>query len=150
MSLLQKIDADMKQALKAGQKSKLTVLRGLKSELKYKQIDKGGELTDEEMIGVLSSVAKKHRESIEEFQRGGRQDLVTKEQSELEFVLSYLPQQLGEEQIREIIRQAIVDSGADSPQKLGAVMKLVMPQIKGQADGKLVNRLAAEMLAKKI
>ena len=150
MSLFEKIDQDIKKALKAGEKERLTVLRGLKSDLKYRQIDKAEELTDDDVIAVLSSSAKKRRESIEQFQKGGREDLVQKEQSELAIITSYLPEQLSEEKLRRIISDAIAESGADSPQKVGLVMKIVMPKIKGQADGKLVNKLAMEMLAKEI
>jgi uncharacterized protein YqeY len=150
MSLFEKINQDMIKALKAGEKEKLTVLRGLKSDLKYKQIDKGDELTDEDVIAVLSSQAKKRRESIEQFQKGHREDLVQKEQRELAIITSYLPEQLSEDKLREIISEAIAETGADSPQKVGLVMKVVIPQIKGRADGKLVNKLAIEILAKKV
>lgn len=150
MSLLEKIDQDMKKALKAGEKERLTVLRGLKSELKYRQIDKADELSDDDAVAVLSSSAKKRRESIEQFQKAGREDLVQKEKSELAIITSYLPEQLSEEKLRQIISEAIAESEADSPQKVGLVMKIVMPKIKGQADGKLVNKLAMEMLAKEI
>jgi uncharacterized protein YqeY len=150
MSLFEKIDQDMKQALKARDKERLSVLRGLKSDLKYRQIDKGDELSEEDAIAVLSSAAKRRRESIDEFRKGGREDLVRKERFELEVITTYLPQQLSEEKLREIIREAIAETGADSPQKLGLVMKIVMPKIKGQADGKLVNKLAMDMLAKKV
>ncbi len=150
MSLSEKINQDMIRALKAREKEKLAVLRGLKSDLKYRQIDKGDELTDEDVIGVLSSQAKKRRESIEEFQKGGREDLVQKEQAELDIITSYLPEQLSEDRLREIINEAIAETGADSPQKVGLVMKIVMPQIRGQADGKRVNQLAIEILAKKV
>jgi uncharacterized protein YqeY len=151
MSLFERIDQDMKQALKAGDKERLSVLRGLKSDLKYRQIDKKGEeLSEEDAIAVLSSAAKRRRESIDEFKKGGREDLVRKEKFELDVITSYLPEQLSEEKLREIIREAIAETGADSPQKLGLVMKIVMPKIKGQADGKLVNKLAMDMLAKKV
>lgn len=150
MLLFEKIDQDMIKALKAGEKEKLTVLRGLKSELKYRQIEKGDKLTDEDAITVLSSQAKQRRESIEQFHKGDREDLVAKEQAELGIITSYLPEQLGEDKLRELIREAIVESGADSHQEVGLVMKAVMPKIKGQADGKLVNKLATEMLAKKV
>jgi len=117
MTLFEKINQDMIQALKAGEKERLTLLRGLKSDLKYKQIDKGDELTDEDVIAVLSSQAKKHRESIEQFQKGGREDLVQKEQAELAIITSYLPEQLSEDKLREIINEAVAETGADSPPK---------------------------------
>jgi len=148
MSLIERIDRDLIKALKAGEKDKVTTLRGLKSDLKYRQIDKGDDLTDDDVITVLSSLAKKRRESIEHFEKGGREDLVAKEKGELALITSYLPEQFGEDQLREIIEQAINETGADSPQKVGMVMKIVMPKTMGRADGKLVNKLAMEMLAK--
>ena len=138
----------MIEALKAGEKAKVTVLRGLKSDLKYKLIDKGEELTDDEIIAVLSTAAKRRRESIEQFRQGNRDDLADKEQSELKIIEQYLPEQMDEEKIRRIVAEAIEETGADSPQKIGLVMKAVMPKVKGKADGKVVNRLVAELLAK--
>jgi len=148
MSLLKRIDQDLVKALKAGDKSKVVVLRGLKSDLKYKQISLGSELKDEQVIEVINSAAKRRRESIEQFRQGGRDDLVEKETSELELLSIYLPEQLGEEELRLLIQAAIEESGADLPQKMGLVMKVLMPKIKGKADGKVVNRLVTEILAK--
>jgi uncharacterized protein YqeY len=148
MSLLERIEQQMKEALKAGEKLKLTVLRGLKSDVKYKQIEIGAPLTDEQIIGVLVSCAKKRRESIEQYRLGNREDLAQKEEAELAIINTYLPQQLTEEQLNELVAEAIKESGADSPQKIGLVMKVLMPKVKGQADGKLVIKLVSEMLAK--
>lgn len=147
MSTINKIDSHIIEALKAGQKDKLTVLRGLKSDLKYAQIDKGKELTEEEVIGVLASAAKKRRDSIEQFQAGGRQDLVDSETFGLHIIEEYLPKQLTEDEVRDIVKAAIEETGADSPQQIGLVMKVVMPRVKGKADGKLINRLVSEFLA---
>ncbi|PWB70734.1 hypothetical protein C3F09_08760 [candidate division GN15 bacterium] len=148
MSLIDQIEQEMKEALRAGQKEKLSVLRGLKSDFKYKQIELGKPLTDADIIGVLTTNAKKRRESIEQFRAGGREELARKEELELQVISSYLPEQLTEERLRQIISETIAETGADSPQKMGLVMKALMPKIKGQADGKLVNRLVTEMLAK--
>jgi uncharacterized protein YqeY len=148
MSLLKKIDEDLIKALKAGDKAGATVLRGLKSDIKYKQIEKGEELTDDDVIGVLSTAAKKRRESIEQFRSGNRADLADKESSELEIITGYLPEQLTENELREMIRASIEATGADSPAKLGLVMKDLMPKVKGKADGKLVSRLVNESLAR--
>ena len=148
MSLLKQIDKDIIEALKAGEKEKVIVLRGLKSDLKYRRIDKGEDLNDEEAVAVLSSCAKKVRDSIEQFRNGGREDLVAKEEFGLSIIQVYLPEQLSEEKLREIVREAIEETGADSPQKIGLVMKVVIPKVKGQADGKMINRLAMEILAK--
>ena len=148
MSILKKIDDNIIKALKNGEKEKLTVLRGLKSELKYKQIDKGDDLTKDDIIAVLSSAAKKRRESIEQYNNADRSDLADKEASELKIIEQYLPAQLDETKLRQIVVDAIKETGVDSPQKIGLIMKVVMPKIKGRADGKMVNKLVLELLNK--
>ena len=148
MPLIDQIDRETIEALKAGEKQRVTVLRGLKSDLKYRRIEKGDDLTDEDVIQVLSSAAKRRRDSIEQFAKGDRADLVKKEQFELDLINAYLPHPLGEEKIREIILAAVAETGAESPRQIGDVMKVVMPQLKGKADGKLVNKLVMEVLAK--
>lgn len=147
MSLLNKIDEDLIKALKAGDKAMTTLLRGLKSDISYRRIEKREDLADDDVIAVLNSAAKKRRESIEQFQTGNRMDLVEKESAELEVIKTYLPAQLSEERLRELIKNSIEETGADSPAKLGIVMKELMPRIRGRADGKLVNRLVSEMLS---
>ena len=147
MSIFKQIEQDMIKALKEGEKEKLTVLRGLKSDLKYKVIDKGDELTDDEAIAVLNSAAKKHRDSIEQFAKGGRDDLVKQEEFGLEIIKGYLPEQISDEELLEIVKQAIEESGADSPQKIGMVMKIVIPKVKGRADGKTINKIATQILS---
>ncbi len=147
MTLLQRIDEDIKKALKGGEKAKLLVLRGLKSDIKYKAIEKGEDLTEDDVIGVLGSAAKKRRDSIEQFKIGRRGDLVEKESAELKIIMDYLPEQLTEDKLREIIRDAITKTGADSPAKVGLVMKEVMVEAKGKADGKFINRLVVEILS---
>lgn len=148
MSIIEKLETELIKALKSGEKEKVVVLRGLKSDIKYKIIDKGEELTDEEVIDVLSLNTKKIRDSIEQFGKGGREDLVIKEKAALKIISEYLPEQIGEEELRGIVKQAVEESGAESPQQMGLVMKIVMPKIKGRADGKLVSKLATEFLAK--
>jgi uncharacterized protein YqeY len=147
MSLLTRIDEDVIKALKSGDKHKATTLRGLKSDITYKRIEKGTDLSDDDIIGVLNSAAKRRKDSIEQFRLGNRLDLVEKETAELAMIREYLPEQLSEEKLREMILVCIKETGADSPAKSGLVMKAVMPQVKGQADGKLVSRLVSEMLS---
>jgi uncharacterized protein len=147
MSLLKRIDEDLIKALKAGDRFKATVLRGLKSDIKYKMIEKGDKFTDDDMIGVLSTAAKRRGDSIEQFRTGNRPDLVDKETAELNIIKEYLPEQLSEDDIRGLIRQAIDETGAESPAKTGLVMKALMPKVKGMADGRLVSRLVAEILS---
>ncbi len=148
MSLSERLEKDIILALKAGNKDKLTVLRGLKSVLKYKQIDKGEKLTDEEVLSALSGSAKKCRESIEQFTKGNRTDLADKEASELKIIQEYLPAQLDEAELTKLVETAIVETGADSLQKIGLIMKNVMPKVKGKADGKQINKIAAQLLSK--
>ena len=147
MTLLEKINSDLIKALKEGDKAKTTLLRGLKSDIKYKEIELGRDLKDEDLIEVLGRAAKKHKESIEQFESGNRPDLVEKESNELEIIRQYLPKQLSEADLRGLIDAAIEETRADSPSKLGLVMKSLMPKIKGKADGKMVNRLVSERLS---
>lgn len=148
MTISERIDNDIKEAMKSGQKDRLTVLRGLKSDIKYKLIDKGSPLSEEETVAVLMSNAKKVKDSIDQFRAGGRTDLVDKEEFGLKVIQDYLPEQMSEDKLRDIIQATITEIGADSAAKVGLVMKAVLPKVKGQADGKLVNRIALELLAK--
>ena len=148
MSILDQIDKDTIKALKGGDKERLTVLRGLKSAIKYKQIDGGEKLTDEKVLEVLSTAAKQRRDSIEQFRQGGRDDLVQQEESELEIITAYLPKQLSEAELRQLAEAAIAEVGADSPKQMGLVMKALMPKVKGKADGKMLSKLISDLLAK--
>ena len=147
MTIYERIDNEIKEAMKAGQKERLMVLRGLKSDIKYFLINNHAEPTDEVVTDVLSGCAKKRRESISEYRKAAREDLATKEEAELAVIQAYLPEQISEERLREMVKQAISEAGADSPAKIGLVMKILMPRVKGQADGKLVQKIAAELLA---
>jgi uncharacterized protein YqeY len=147
MGLKERLKEDMKAALKAKDKVKLSTIRMIQSLIKNAEIEKRGELTDEEIVQLLMKYAKQRKESIELYQKGGRQDLVEKEKAELAVVESYLPKQMSEEEVRALVEEAIRESGATSPKDLGKVMKLVMPKVKGRADGSLVNRIAKELLS---
>ncbi len=148
MTIYERIDKEIIEAMKGGLKDRLLVLRGLKSDVKYFLINNHAEPTDEVVTGVLSASAKKRRESIEEYRKANREDLATKEEFELGVIQAYLPEQISEERLREIVKQAIAESGADGPSKIGLVMKVLMPRVKGQADGKLVQKIVNEELGK--
>jgi uncharacterized protein YqeY len=148
MPLLQQVDDDLKAALKGGDKIRLSVLRMLKSSTKYKQIEKGRELSDDEIASVLSTLAKQRRESIEQFSRGGREDLAEQERRELEVLQVYMPRQLSPEELDATITEAIRESSAASEADMGKVMRVLMPKIKGVADGKWVNNRVKELLQK--
>ncbi len=146
MSLLEQIVLDMHMAQKSGEKIKLEVLRLIKSEAKYKEIEKGSPLTEEEIVSVLSSAVKKRKEAIEQFRRGNRVDLVEKEEKELQIISSYLPAQLSEEELARLVEETISEVGASSKADVGKVMKVLMPKVKGKADGKIVNALVTTKL----
>ncbi len=146
MSLLQKLDDDLKTALKSSENLKVSVLRMSKAALQNRQIDKGGELSDEDVLSVLSSLSKQRRESIEQFSKGGREDLAEKERQELSILQSYLPKQLSMDELDKIIVQAIQESSAAGIKDMGKVMRIVMSQIRGAADGKTVNNRVKELL----
>lgn len=146
MSLKQRIEQDLITAQKAGDKIRLNITRLLKSEIHYKEIDKQKELTDEDVIEVLSSFVKKHQESIEQFRKGQREDLASKEEEELKIVQSYLPSQLSEEELNQLITEALAEVKAETPKDVGKVMKVLISKVKGRADGKKVNALVQAKL----
>lgn len=148
MSLLQKLDDDLKRALKASDSLKVSVLRLTKAALKNKQIDKREELSDDEILSVISTLSKQRRESIELFSKGEREDLAEKERQELAILRSYLPKQLTPEELDAIIAEAIKESSAGGLKEIGKVMRLVMQRVKDAADGKIVNQRVKELLDK--
>jgi hypothetical protein len=146
MSLLKRFDDDLKEALKASEREKVSILRMVKAAIKNRQIEKGRELTDEEIVSVLSSMVKQGRESMEQFTSAGRADLARNEEIEVAILQSYMPRQLSREEIDGIISDAIRETAATSPQDMGKVMRVLMPRVKGVADGKYVNQRVKELL----
>jgi uncharacterized protein YqeY len=141
-----KLSEDMKTAMKSGDKLRLGVVRMLISELKNERIAQGKDLDEGSEIKVLNGYAKKRRESMEAARAGGREEIATREQSEYDITMSYLPRQLGEDELRALVRKHVDASDASGPQAFGAVMKSVMADVAGQADGKLVSALVREMM----
>jgi hypothetical protein len=146
MSLYDDIIIDSKKALKEQDKEKLSVLRGLKSAIKNKQVALRQDLTDDQIMGVISSEIKKGKEAIEKFGQGSRQDLVKKEEAEIKILSRYLPPQLSTEEIKGLLTQVIEEISASGPKDLGRVMKSVMAKLAGRADGREVNSIARELL----
>ena len=147
MSLYDDIVHDLTSAIKARDTITLSVLRGLKTAIKNKQVELRQELDDDQIRGVISSEIKKSKEAIEKFNQGSRQDLVDKEEAELKILLGYLPPQLSEEEIKEVLANVIEELSAGGPKDLGRVMKAAMPKFAGRADGREVNQLARELLS---
>jgi uncharacterized protein YqeY len=148
MSLLQKLEGDFKVALKTSDRLKVSVLRMAKAALKNRQIDKGVELSDEDILSVISTLSKQNRESIEQFSKGGREDLAERERQELAILQSYLPKQLTAEELDSIIIEVIKESSSEGIRDMGKVMRLVMHRVKGASDGKVVNQRVKDLLEK--
>jgi uncharacterized protein YqeY len=146
VTLLSTLNDDMKQAMKAKEKDVLQVIRMIKASLQNEQIKLGRELTEEEDLTILAREMKQRRDSLAEFEKAHRDDLVEKVKIEIAIVERYLPAQLTEDEIRQIVLQAIEQTNATSSQSFGPVMGLVMPQVKGKADGALVNAVVKELL----
>jgi uncharacterized protein YqeY len=147
MSLEERLVEEMKQAMKSNEKLRLSTIRMMRSALKNKEIELRKKLEDEEVVKVIQAMVRKGEESVEQFQTGGRMDLVEKEKKEIEILKSFLPQPLTHEEILMIIDQSIQETQASSLKDIGKVMKSVMPKIGGKADGKLINRLVKERLS---
>lgn len=151
MTIYDQILEDIRNAMKAREADRLRVLRSLKSKLMEREISERtgerGELDDDQAVEVLMKAAKQRKESIDQFEKGDRQDLADAEKKELEVIESYLPKMLSEEEVRKVVRRQIERIGATGPGDMGSVMGVVMKELKGKADGSLVNRVVREELA---
>ncbi len=151
MAIKNTIMADLKQAMKDKDQDRLRVLRSLKSKLLEREISerKEGEasLSDEQTIEVLMKAAKQRKESIEQFEKGDREDLAESEKKELEVIESYLPEMLSEDEVRDIARDKINELGAEDMSDMGQVMGVMMQELKGKAEGSLVSKVVKEELS---
>lgn len=152
MSIRERLETDLKQAMKSRDAARTSCLRMIKAKMLEREVALRGErgldyrLDDEEALAVIAGYAKQRRDSIESYRQGGRDDLVAAERAELGIVEEYLPARLPEDEIRAAIRAAIAETGAAGPSGIGVVMRAVMPRLKGAADGATVQRLARELL----
>jgi len=146
MNLKKRINEDIKKAMKEKNELLLLVLRSINSAIHNKEIDKKQELKDEDIIEILMIEAKKRKDSIEQFTKGNRVDLVEKEKKELEIIKNYLPEQMDETKIKEEVEKAIKESGAVSLQDTGKIMSVLMPRLKGKAEGAVVSKIVSELL----
>lgn len=147
MTLKDSLSADMRAAMKDSQgKSRLSVLRLLKAAIQYEEIEKRRELSDEEVLGVITREIKQRQEVIPDYQRAGREATVKQINEEIKYLQTYLPQQMTEEEIRSLVAQVIKETQAQGTKDIGKVMKAIIPQTKGRADGKLVNSLVKQLL----
>lgn len=148
MSLTEQLQADMKSAMRDGDAFRRDTLRMAIAAVQNAAKDKRGALTDEEAVAVLTRQVKTRRESISAFRGAGRHELADKEAAEIDVLTPYLPEQMGEDEVRALVLEAITSTGASSPRDMGRVMGVLMPKVKGRADGTLVSRLVNTELAK--
>lgn len=148
MSLKERLTEDMKQAMrdKEAGKLRLSVIRMVRANIKNVEIDRKQELSDDEVLDVLAKEVKMRRDSVEEFKKGSRPDLVENLEREIEILMDYLPKQLSEAEVRALVESAVAQTEATSPKEMGKVMAVLMPKVKGRADGKMVNTIVREML----
>lgn len=146
MSLAERLNEDMKSAMKSGEKFKLSVIRMIRASLKNIEIDQRRELTEQDVLDVLNREVKQRKDAAIDFEKAGRDDLVEQLNKELEVILDYLPQQLTEEEIKAIVEQTIAEVGVSSKAEMGKLMGALMPKVKGLADGKLVNTIVQQSL----
>jgi uncharacterized protein YqeY len=144
--LQEKLMADLKVAMKGGDKPRLSVIRMLRARIQNAEIAQQKTLDDPDVLGLIAKEAKERRESIFEFKKGNRQDLVDKEEAELAIVLQYLPQQISRDEIVGAARQVIAEVGAKGPGDKGKVMQKIMAQLKGKAEGREINEVVTELL----
>ena len=147
MKLEEKINSDLKQALKDKKEGVVSTLRMLKAAIESLSIErKRAELKDEDVAKLVRTQIRRRKESIEQFTKGKREDLAEKEKRELDILKVYMPEELGEEELKKIAREAIAESGAASKSEMGKVMKVMMGKVKGRADGKTVSSIVSGLL----
>ncbi len=146
MALTDRLREDLNQALRKGDKTRLSVIRLLISNINNAQIAKGGPMDDGDVLAVMNRQAKQHRESIDAFRKGNRSDLLAKEEAELAVLLEYLPQQMSRDEIAAAARKVIDEVSARGPGDKGKVMSKLMPQLKGKAPGADINAVVTELL----
>lgn len=147
MNFSDRLNNDMKLAMKSQEKFKLSVIRMVRSAIKNIEIDQRRPLTEEEELDVLTREIKQRKDSLQEFEKAGREDLAENLKAEIAILMEYMPQQLSEEEVRAIVLQTIQEVGASSKAEMGKVMSALMPKVKGLADGKLVNQLVQQSLS---
>jgi len=147
MSLKEKLQDDIKAAMRAKEGDKLTTLRLITAAIKQKEVDERIELTDPAVLSILEKMIKQRKDSIAQFQLGGRQDLVDKEQAELALLMAYMPAQMSEAEIAQVIETAVLQANATGPQDMGMVMALIKPLLAGKADMGLVSQMLKTRLA---
>jgi uncharacterized protein YqeY len=147
MALKEQLDADLKAAMRDKDAARLSVVRMLKSAIKYREIEAMKPLDDAGVLQVISSEIKKHRDSADQYRAGQRPELAEKEEAEIAILQGWLPKQLSTDELKAVIEAAVTKTGAKGPKDMGAVMKALLPEVQGKAEGKLVSELVKARLA---
>jgi uncharacterized protein len=147
MGLRERLDEDLKSAMRAKDSLRMNTVRGLKSAIKYREIELMKPLDDAGILGVVGSEIKRRRDSVEQYRAGNRPDLADKEEAETRILQEYLPQQLSPAEVEAKVDEVIARVGAQGPKDMGAVMKALLPEVQGRADGKVVSDLVKQRLA---
>ncbi|MCD6552744.1 MAG: GatB/YqeY domain-containing protein [Chloroflexi bacterium] len=147
MSLKQKLQDDLKQAIRDGDSNRKSTIRLALTAITNAEVQKRRELDEAETLAILSREAKQRRESVEEYRKAGRVDLVAQEEAELQILLSYMPAQMSRDEIVDRAREVIAEVGATSPAQMGAVMRRLMPALRGRADGRVVSEIVRDLLS---
>ena len=147
MDINARLNAEMVIAAKAKDKVRLSAIRMLKTAVHNKEIDLMRPLNESEALQILSAIVKQRKDSIEQFSKGGRTDLVEKEEAELKVVQEFMPAQMSDDEVENVIKKAIAEAGAVSTKDMGKVMKILMPQLTGKADGKMVGEKVKAFLS---
>ena len=147
MSLQDRLMADLKAALRDKDETRKNAIRMALAALKNARVDKNADLTEEEVIAVLAKEVKQRRETLEEFEKVGRDDVVAAESAAIEILQGYMPQMLSEDEIAGLAHRAIAETGASGPKQMGQVMRVLMPQVQGRADGRKVSEIVRSLLS---
>jgi uncharacterized protein YqeY len=147
MALREKLDEDLKSAMRAKDSLRMNTVRALKSAVKYREIELMKPLDDAGILGVMATEIKRRRDSVEQYRAGNRADLADKEEAEIKILQEFLPQQLTREEVEAKVAEVIARVGAQGPKDMGAVMKALLPEVQGRADGKVVSELVKQRLA---
>lgn len=146
--LAERIDQDMKSAARAKEARRLNTIRMLKSQMKYREIEKGNALDDADVIAVIGSMIKQRKDSAAQYTAGGRPELAANENAEIAILEAYLPSQLTDAELAALVQESVAAAGAKGPKDMGSVMKAVMPKIAGRAEGKRVSDAVKSALSK--
>jgi uncharacterized protein YqeY len=149
MQIKDQLQKDLVESMKAKDETRLSTIRMLKSAITNWEIAKSKDASDEDVVDIISTQVKQRKDAAEQYREGDREEQAAKEEAEIKVLMGYMPEQLNEDEVRELVKEAIAATGAESEKDMGKVMGALMPKVKGKADGGMVSRLVKEGLAQK-